>query len=115
MGRLEGISTHGLMTASEIAVYLLEACGTLSDFDAYMFGSTLHGVGADIDILVVGTPGDGLSQLKEELRAAGHCLPLHLLFLQPSEAERTDFIRRENCVPLASLASRDMLDRPGCS
>lgn len=94
------------MTASEIAAHLLQACETLSDFDAYMFGSTLHGVGADIDILIVGPPGDGLSQLKDELRAAGQCLPLHLLFLQPSEAERTDFIGREKCVPLASLATQ---------
>jgi hypothetical protein len=96
------------MTASEIAAYLLQTCATLSEFDGYMFGSTLYGVGADIDILIIGPPGDGLSRLKRELRIASERLPLHVLYLQPSEAKRTDFVARENCVPLASLGRIDL-------
>ncbi|MFC5798953.1 hypothetical protein [Sphingopyxis terrae] len=59
------------MTASEIAAYLLGKCALLEHFDAYMFGSTLHGVGQDIDILIVGPGGDLLAQLKKEIDCAG--------------------------------------------
>ena len=91
------------MTAGEIAAHLLGRCGSLDQFDAYMFGSTLRGIGEDIDILVVGPGGEALSRLKRELRAAGEFLPLHILYMQPSEQRHTDFVARENCVPLAQL------------
>lgn len=93
------------MTASEIADHLLGCCKSLDRFDAYMFGSTLSGVGQDIDILIVGPGGDALSELKKEMRRAGVRLPLHVLYMQPSEAHRTEFVAREKCVPLALLAS----------
>lgn len=105
MGRAEGASENGLMTAGEIAAHLLGRCGSLKQFDAYMFGSTLRGVGEDVDILVVGPGDDALSGLKRELRAAGEFLPLHILYMQPSEERHTDFVARENCVPLAQLTS----------
>ena len=105
MGRSERASENGLMTAGEIAALLLGHCGSLRQFDAYMFGSTLLGVGEDIDILVVGPGGDVLSRLKQELYSAGECLPLHILFMQPSEERHTNFVASENCVPLAQLAS----------
>ena len=57
MGRVEGSFESGLMTAGEVAAHLLECCGSLAKFDAYMFGSTLEGIGEDIDILVVGPGG----------------------------------------------------------
>lgn len=93
------------MTAGEIAAYLLGCCSSLCRFESYMFGSTLRGIGADVDILVVSSAGEALSQLKKELLAASECLPLHILYMQPSEAQHTEFVTRENCVPLIQLAS----------
>jgi len=92
------------MTAGEIAAYLLGNCSSLRQFEVYMFGSTLNGVGEDIDILVVGI-GEPFCQVKQELRAAGECLPLHILYMQPSEARCTKFVRREGCVALAQLCA----------
>jgi hypothetical protein len=69
-----------------------------------MFGSTLSGIGQDIDILVVGPGGEALCQHKEELQLAGENLPLHILYMQPSEVRHTEFVAREKCVPLAQLA-----------
>jgi len=93
------------MTAREIAVYLLGTCDSLKYFDAYMFGSTLHGVGQDIDILIVGPSGDLLAQLKKEIQRAGERLPLHILYMQQSEELHTQFVAREKCIPLSELAS----------
>lgn len=93
------------MTASEVAAHLLRCCKSLARFDAYMFGSTLSGVGQDIDILIVGPGGDALSELKKEMRRASVSLPLHVLYMQPSEACRTEFVTREKCVGLRLLAS----------
>lgn len=93
------------MTAGEIAVHLLECCESLARFDAYIFGSTLHGIGQDIDILVVGPGGEALSQLKTEMRSAGERLPLHILCMEPSEASRTEFVTKERCVSLVQLAA----------
>jgi predicted nucleotidyltransferase len=105
MGRIEGTSEIGLMTASEIAIHLLGTCKSLGQFDAFMFGSTLRGVGEDIDILVVGPEGEVLSQLKREFEAAGEFLPLHILYMLPSEERHAEFLTRQMCVPLTILAS----------
>lgn len=91
------------MTAGEVAQLLLDLCSELAQFEAYMFGSTLRGIGEDIDILVVGPGGDALSRLKAEIAVAEEELPLHILYMQPSEALRSDFVARERCVPLAQL------------
>lgn len=99
------MSENGLMTAGEIAAHLLSCCSSLERFDAYMFGSTLGGIGEDIDILVVGPVGDALCALKRELRAAGEFLPLHILYMLPSEEKRTEFVARQKCVPLMKLAA----------
>ena len=104
MGGIQGASEHRLMTAGEVAVHLLEHCKSLEQFDAYMFGSTLRGVGGDIDILIVGPDGDMLSRLKRKLEVAGEYLPLHILYMLPSEANRTEFMTKEQCVPLTLLA-----------
>jgi hypothetical protein len=93
------------MSAGEIAAYLLGCCGSLGRFESYMFGSTLKGIGEDIDILVIGSVSDALSQVKQELKAASECLPLHILYMQPNEVQHTEFVTREKCVPLAQLAS----------
>lgn len=93
-----------MISASEIAVLLLTSCPSLEHFEAYMFGSAVAGVGADIDILIVGPGGSLLSQVKSELRSASEALPLHLLCMLPSEALRTQFVAREKCVPLYQLA-----------
>lgn len=105
MGRTEGASENGLMTASEIAAHLLGNCGSLEQFEVYMFGSTLRGIGEDIDILVVGPAANALSKLKRELRAASEFLPLHILYMLPSEERRTEFVVRERCVQLKKLAA----------
>jgi radical SAM superfamily enzyme YgiQ (UPF0313 family) len=106
MGRAEGSPEERLMTADEIAIHLLGTCASLEYFDAYMFGSTLHGVGQDIDILIVGPGGGLLAQLKKEIQSAGESLPLHILYMQPSEEHHTQFISREKCIPFSQLSSR---------
>ena len=106
MGGVEGTFENGLMTASEIASHLLGNCASLKHFEVYMFGSTLRGVGEDIDILVVGPNGDALSKLKQEMRAASSFLPLHILYMQPSEERRTEFVAREHCIDLRKLATK---------
>jgi hypothetical protein len=93
------------MTASEIAAHLFGCCSSLEQFNVYMFGSTLCGIGEDVDILVVGPGGDSLSRLKRELRTAGEFLPLHILYMQPSEARHTEFVAREKCVLLRNLVA----------
>lgn len=105
MGRAEGTSDNGMMSAGEIAAHLLRCCSSLDQFDAYMFGSTLGGIGEDVDLLFVGPDGETLSQLKRELRVAGEFLPLHVVYMQPSEEQHADFVARQKCVPLRTLAS----------
>jgi hypothetical protein len=92
------------MKPGAIAAHLLKCCGSLANFDAYMFGSTLNGVGVDIDILVIGPSGEALSNLKAEMRSAGDQLPLHILCMLPSEAEQSEFMLKVQCVPLVELA-----------
>lgn len=93
------------MTACEVAAHLLRCCSELTQFEAYMFGSTLRGSGQDFDILIVGPHGDALSRLKAEMAVAEEELPLHILYMLPSEAERTDFVAREKCVSLPRLVA----------
>lgn len=107
MGRVEGSFAEGLMTAAEVAGLLLETCPTLRYFEAFMFGSSLQGVGSDYDVLVVGPSGAPLVRLKSELRAAGAELPLDILYMMPAEAEASAFIAREGCIPLSQLARFD--------
>jgi hypothetical protein len=104
MGRFETDPEEGLITAAEVAGFLLEACPSLRNFKAFMFGSSLHGVGSDYDVLVVGPSGAPLVRLKSELRAAGAELPLDILYMMPAEAEDTAFVAREGCIPLSQLA-----------
>ena len=92
------------MKPGAIAAHLLTCCESLVSFDAYMFGSTLNGVGEDIDILVVGPGGETLSNLKAEMQSASEQLPLHLLCMLPSEAVQSEFVLKERCVPLVDLA-----------
>ncbi|UIK01572.1 nucleotidyltransferase domain-containing protein (plasmid) [Rhizobium leguminosarum] len=54
------------MDASGVASFILSSCPSLSEFEPYMFGSSLHGVGEDIDILVVGPSGEPLARLKRK-------------------------------------------------
>lgn len=69
-----------------------------------MFGSTLRGVGQDVDILIVGHAGEMLVRLKDEIAAAAQELPLHVLYMDPTEVFETNFIGREVCIPLSKLA-----------
>jgi hypothetical protein len=69
-----------------------------------MFGSTLEGVGNDIDLLIVGLGGAPLKILKEELRVAGHMLPLDILYMLPIEALETNFVKRAGCISLVQLS-----------
>lgn len=94
-----------MMKAGEVAAHLLGCCGALAHFEAYMFGSSLRGIGQDIDILIVGPSGGALSRLKEEMALAEEELPLHILYMQPSEAQRTNFVARQKCISLAQLVA----------
>lgn len=49
VGHFKGALGAGLMSASEVAVHLLTSCPSLEHFEAYMFGSAIEGIGADID------------------------------------------------------------------
>ena len=91
------------MKAPEVAKHILMCCPTLSEFHAYMFGSSLVGVGSDFDILIIGPSGLCLSQLKLEIRAAGSMLPLDVLYMLPEEAEETNFVTREKCISFEKL------------
>lgn len=93
------------MTASQVARYLLDSCKSLKNFDSYMFGSTLKGVGSDIDILIVGPDGLPLETLKEELKDAGSNLPLDILYMLPLEALETNFVTRAGCISLSKLSN----------
>ncbi|OSN64407.1 hypothetical protein BV349_03821 [Pseudomonas syringae pv. actinidiae] len=107
MGRCEANPAEGLMTAVDVARHLLKACPSLRLFEPFMFGSSLRGVVSDFDILVVGPSGEPLAQLKQELKLAGAELPLDVLYLLPEEAEYTQFVTREGCIPLSRLASSE--------
>jgi hypothetical protein len=104
MGRLEDYSERPLMSASQVAKYLLATCPSLDDFESFMFGSSLNGIGYDYDILIVGPGGELLVRLKKELNAAGAELPLDVLYMLPTEAKATGFVSLENCIPLKVLA-----------
>lgn len=91
------------MKAPEVAIHILMTCPTLSEFHAYMFGSSLTGVGSDFDILIIGPSGSTLSQLKLEIRAAGSMLPLDVLYMLPEEAEETNFVERKKCISFEKL------------
>lgn len=93
------------MTAQEVARHLLKSCKSLRDFESFMFGSSLLGIGSDFDILIVGPSGEPLSRLKAELRLAGKELPLDVLYMLPAEAEETGFIMSEGCITLLQLAN----------
>ena len=93
------------MDASEVAKHIFTTCPTLTNFQAYMFGSSLYTIGSDFDILIIGPSGDILSQLKEEIRAAGSELPLDVLYMLPEEAEETNFISKQKCISLKKLNS----------
>lgn len=95
------------MRACEVAKYLLKSCESLQEFDSFMFGSSLSGVGSDYDILIVGPSGEPLSRLKAELNVAGKELPLDVLYMLPEEAEETGFVSSEGCISLARLAASE--------
>lgn len=105
MGRVEGAVADQLMTAQEVASHLLRTCRSLQDFESFMFGSSLSGVGCDYDILVIGPSGEHLSKLKAEMRIAGKELPLDVLYMLPTEAAETDFVKSAGCIALWQLAS----------
>lgn len=107
MGRIEekGAAKWTLMKAPEVARYLLNSCKSLQEFESFMFGSSLYGVGSDFDILIVGPPGELLSQLKGELKIAANELPLDVLYMLPEEAKETGFVTGEGYISLAELAS----------
>jgi hypothetical protein len=103
------------MKAPEVAKYILTSCPTLSEFHAYMFGSSLVGVGSDFDILIIGPSGSTLSQLKLEIRAAGSMLPLDVLYMLPEEAEETNFVSRKKCISFESLSRLNNDNTKKCS
>jgi len=92
------------MTACEVAEYLLISCRSLREFQSYMFGSSLFGVGSDFDILVIGPSGEPLSRVKSELEMVGRELPLDILYMLPEEVIETKFFSKAKCIPLAELA-----------
>ena len=109
MGRVTRNTSAPLMTASEVARYLLKCCGSLREFKSFMFGSSLLGLGSDFDILIVGPSGESLSRLKAELCLAASELPLDVLYMLPAEADVTDFVARKGCIALVNLAASSLM------
>lgn len=114
MGRLAGKDSKLMMSspkfiisAREVAIHLLGKCRSLHEFEAFMFGSSLFGIGSDFDILIIGPSGDRLDRLKAELRDAGEELPLDILYMLPEEARITGFVEEEGCASLLQLAASD--------
>ncbi len=105
MGRVTRNTTAQLMTACEVARFLLERCESLREFESFMFGSSLFGVGNDFDVLIVGPCGEPLTRLKTEFQVAANELPLDVLYMLPAEAAVTEFVAREGCIPLTQLAT----------
>lgn len=109
MVRVVKATPESLMTASQVAEFLLESCKSLSGFESYMFGSSLTGLGVDFDILIVGQSGDRLTLLNSELKIAGKELPLDVLYMLQAEAKETGFVNRVGCVALSQLAKTSIL------
>jgi len=107
MGRIKGVTTKQVLTACEVADYLLKSCDSLCEFESFMFGSSLLGIGCDFDILIVGPAGEPLSRLKAELRQAGDELPLDVLYMLPDEVKETKFVTSRICIPLTQLAASE--------
>ncbi|MBX5012392.1 hypothetical protein HJB67_20860 [Rhizobium lentis] len=107
MGRTQGAPERSLKTSSEVARQLLETCPSLSEFESFMFGSSLVRAGNDFDVLIVGPSGEPLARLKSEIALAGRELPLDVLYMLPAEAEETGFVLNEGCVPLFEMALPD--------
>lgn len=107
MGKPKRTSIGLVMTAVEVAKHLTSRCESLAEFESFMFGSSLFGIGSDFDILIIGPDGDPLARLKAEIAIAGQELPLDVLYMLPQEANETNFVMNEGCVPLAQLAALD--------
>ncbi|WP_366524686.1 nucleotidyltransferase domain-containing protein [Paenalcaligenes sp.] len=106
MGRVKDAVAEPVITACEVARYILRSCESLREFESYMFGSSLSGVGSDFDILIIGPAGEPLSRLKAELRFAGKELPLDVLYMLPTEADETRFVTSAGCISLSQLARK---------
>lgn len=104
VGRVEGLSSSNVMDVREVAKHLLSTCPSLSRYSSFIFGSSLKGSFCDFDVLTIGPAGESLRDLKAELLVAGMEVPLHILHMLPSEAQETDFVASERCVPLSDLA-----------
>lgn len=104
MGRVRTIAAGEQMKSSAVAKHLLKCCASLCHFRSFMFGSSLRGVGVDLDILIVGPAGELLARLKYEMALAGRELPLDVLYMLPDEEAETKFIERAGCIPLSQLA-----------
>jgi len=93
------------MNASEIAMELLSKCPSLKNYEAYMFGSYLNGIGVDIDVLIVGISHDRFAAVKSELALCSRELPLDVIFMEPDEANETNFVIDAGCVPFEKLTT----------
>jgi hypothetical protein len=107
MGKLKSTNLKPLMTAHEVAQHLLLNCQALLEFESFMFGSSLFGIGSDFDILIVGPSGEPLHRLKHEMNKAGQELPLDILYMLPAEAKATNFVENQGCIPLIQLSRRE--------
>ena len=103
MVRNQSVITSKIMSASDVAKYLLDSCEHLQYFECLMFGSSLLGVGSDYDILIIGSDQEALARLKNELKVAGKELPLDILYMLPEEANETEFVVKEKCISLVDL------------
>lgn len=105
MGQFQRLYEEPIMSAAEVASYLIETCASLSEFKSYMFGSYVKSFGVDIDILVVGEANAKMVALKQEIIKAGERLPLHVFYMNPREIQETNFLEQQKCVPLIQIAA----------
>jgi hypothetical protein len=61
---------------------------------------------SDIDLLAVCADVEGASAIRQELETLCNEWPIHLLIMTESEAEETNFIQSQRCIPLLKAESQ---------
>lgn len=58
----------------------------------------MYEAGVDFDILIVCDDLKVIASIKKDLKIAFHNIPLHAVFLDPSEEIETNFVKANDCL-----------------
>jgi hypothetical protein len=61
---------------------------------------------SDIDLLAVCADVEGASAIRQEMATVCNEWPIHLLIMTEAEAEETNFIQSQQCIPLLKVESQ---------